>query len=157
MPEQFQRIAEYARRGSALEGAASLRARGTRRLRRRRAGQAVLGTGALAVVTGFGVNLATAAPAPTHVGPAAATSSPTAVPTPTVVRSTPSPVPTNTSPTVMSTPTPSASNVFTTPTASAPDKAGTPTPTSTSGFATPTAARAPTVDASSSPTATASK
>ncbi len=58
MPEQFERIADYAKNTCQLDNAADIRARGTRRLRRRRTGQAVLGTGAVAVVTGLSAAIA---------------------------------------------------------------------------------------------------
>lgn len=58
MPDQFERIANYAKNTCQLDDAADIRARGTRRLRRRRTGQAVLGTGAVAVVTGLSAAMA---------------------------------------------------------------------------------------------------
>ena len=58
MPEQFERITHYAGNTCRLDSAAEIRARGTRRLRRRRTGQAVLGTGAVAIVTGLGAAIA---------------------------------------------------------------------------------------------------
>lgn len=58
MPDQFERIAIYAKNTCHLDDAADIRARGTRRLRRRRTGQAVLGTGAVAVVAGLGTAIA---------------------------------------------------------------------------------------------------
>lgn len=48
--EEFARVAEFAQRGSALATPEQIRVLGLRRLHRRRAGQAVLGTGALAAV-----------------------------------------------------------------------------------------------------------
>jgi hypothetical protein len=90
MPEQYEqpgssefgeplgRLADYAQRSSALRDAGSLRARGTRRARRRRI-EAVVGSGALAVAAlGLVVSFTAKGPAPLRVGAAAAvtTSSP---------------------------------------------------------------------------------
>jgi hypothetical protein len=72
MPEQFESIAAYAQRSSALQDAARIRAAGTRRLRRHRAGQAALGTGAFALVAGLGTTLALAPAARTGAGLGAA-------------------------------------------------------------------------------------
>jgi hypothetical protein len=47
---EFERLAEFAQRGSVLASAQQIRVLGLRRLHRRRACQAVLGTGALAAV-----------------------------------------------------------------------------------------------------------
>lgn len=74
MPDQFERIAEYARRTSVLDDATGIRAKGTRRIRRRRVGQATLGTGALAVVTGIGATLAMGSPGHASVSAGASSS-----------------------------------------------------------------------------------
>ena len=75
MPEQFERIAEYARRTSVLDDGTGIRAKGTRRIRRRRVGQATLGAGALAVVTGIGATLAMGSPGHGNVSAGASSSS----------------------------------------------------------------------------------
>jgi len=54
----FAQLCEFAQRGAALTTPERIRVLGTRRLRRRRAGQAMLGTGGLAVVVFLGVGLA---------------------------------------------------------------------------------------------------
>lgn len=95
MPEQFERIAEYARRTSVLDDVTGIRAKGTRRIRRRRAGQATLGAGALAVVTGIGATLAMGSPGHGNVGagasssyaPSRATTTTAPITTPTTARS----------------------------------------------------------------------
>lgn len=51
---EFARLVEFAQRGSVLASAQQIRVHGLRRLRRRRACQGVLGTGALAVVVFLG-------------------------------------------------------------------------------------------------------
>lgn len=56
MPEQFERITDYAQSACSLDDAAQIRALGTRRQRRRRTGQAVLGTGAVALI-GLGTTM----------------------------------------------------------------------------------------------------
>jgi hypothetical protein len=56
-PGGFSGLSTYAQRGSALQSPERIRARGTRRIRRRKAGQAALGTGAFAVVAGIGASL----------------------------------------------------------------------------------------------------
>lgn len=56
-PAEFARLTEFAQRGSVLSAAERIRVLGTRRLHRRRAGQAVLGAGALAVVVFLGTGL----------------------------------------------------------------------------------------------------
>jgi hypothetical protein len=68
MPEQFERIADYARQSGRVGGAERIRTLGTRRIRRRRAGQVVLGAGAFALVTGVAAALAVAAPSHPGVG-----------------------------------------------------------------------------------------
>ena len=79
------RLSEFAQRGDALATPEHIRVLGRRRLRRRRTGQAVLGTGGLAVVVFLGVGLA--AQGPSHapraltVGASGPTASPTGSPT----------------------------------------------------------------------------
>lgn len=80
MPEQFERIADYARQSGRVGGAERIRTLGTRRIRRRRAGQVVLGASAFALVTGVAASLAVAAPGHPSVGVGAASS--TAAPSP---------------------------------------------------------------------------
>ena len=55
-------LSEFAQRGDALAPPEHIRVLGRRRLRRRRTGQAVLGTGGLAVVVFLGVGLAAQGP-----------------------------------------------------------------------------------------------
>ena len=69
---EFVRLAEFARHGTALQSPESIRARGTRRAKRRRAGQAALGVGTFAVVAGVGAALAL--PGSGHGATAAVTS-----------------------------------------------------------------------------------
>lgn len=57
-PAEFARLTAFAQRGSALAAPERIRVVGTRRLRRHRAGQAVLGTGALAAVVFLGTAFA---------------------------------------------------------------------------------------------------
>lgn len=61
MPDrvEWQQLAEFAEHAAALTAPERIRTIGTRRIRRRRAGQAVLGTGALAVAAFFATGLAT--------------------------------------------------------------------------------------------------
>lgn len=74
-------LSEFAQRGAALATPERIRVLGTRRLRRRRTGQVVLGTGGLAAVVFLGVGLA--AQGPSHapraltVGASGTTASPT--------------------------------------------------------------------------------
>jgi len=71
MPDQFERIADYVQRACSLDDAERIRALGVRRLGRRRAGGAVLGTGAVALV-GLGAAVAFDAASPGRGGTSAA-------------------------------------------------------------------------------------
>ena len=102
MPEQFEHIADYGRHACVLDDPARIRARGTRRIRRRRAGQAVVGTGAIAVIAGLGAGLFGHGATPAaKISAASGPTSPRAVP---VAAASGSPEPSGLGPSAVTTP-----------------------------------------------------
>lgn len=83
-PGEFARLAEYARGGSVLATPERIRVLGMRRLRRHRAGYAVLGTGAVAAAVFLGAGFAPSGSGSGHsaIAPAAGSSTSGATPTP---------------------------------------------------------------------------